>query len=60
MVWCVQVFFCVPTLGAGLLILRATLGGAVVSTLGGDGPLALRVGGFCSTLGGASGLFRWD
>ena len=41
---------CVPTLGAGALIICATLGG--------DGYLLLRAGGVCSTLGVAPCLSR--
>ena len=42
--------WCVPTLGDGELIMRYTLGGTGVYTLGGSGSLAV-----CSTLEGAQG-----
>ena len=49
---------CVPNPGSGLLILCATLGVSGVSTIGGYGSFSIRVGVFCSTLGGAPDLFR--
>ena len=57
---------CVPTIVDGAFILPSalggtrvsTLGGARVSTLGGAGSPLLRSGYVCSTLGGATGLFR--
>ena len=48
--------FIVPALGDVTVILRATLGGAGVSTLGGVGSPKLCGGYFCTTLGGEPGL----
>ena len=49
----------VPTLGYGSLIIRATLGGSGVSTIGGSVSLTLCSGDVCTNLGGVPGLFRW-
>ena len=50
---------CVPTLGDVSVILYATLGGVVVSTIFGAECLTLCVVDVCTTLGGAPDLFRW-
>ena len=54
------IFLCVPTLGAGVLIICAALGGVGVSTLAGDLYLAIFAGGFCYTFGVAPCLSSQD
>ena len=61
--WCDNIvlweqFFGVPTLGGVSLILRSTLDGTLVSTLGGSVSPTLISGDVCSALGGEPGLFR--
>ena len=48
-----SVVLCVPTPVDGTGIIRATLGGVGVSTLGGADSLTLSYGDVCTTLGGA-------
>ena len=49
---------CVPTLGYDAVIIRATLGGVGVSTLGGDIYPTLCDGYVCTTLGGSPYFIR--
>ena len=46
------------TLEDDALLLRATIGGAGVSTLSSSGSSTLCAGDICTTLGGETGLFR--
>ena len=49
-----------PTLGYDSVILRTSLVGVVMSTLGGAGSITLGFDEVCNTLGGAPGLVRRD